>query len=44
ELALVPGRRVTMGRSEPFGGPLTISVGGDEHAISRELAGQIGVA
>jgi DtxR family transcriptional regulator, Mn-dependent transcriptional regulator len=43
-LALVPGRRVKMGRCEPFGGPLTVNVGGDEHAISRELAGQIGVA
>jgi DtxR family Mn-dependent transcriptional regulator len=43
-LALVPGRRVRMGRSEPFGGPLTITVGEAEHAISRELAGQIGVA
>jgi DtxR family Mn-dependent transcriptional regulator len=44
KLALVPGRRVKMGESEPFGGPLTITVGEDEHAISRELAGQIGVA
>jgi DtxR family transcriptional regulator, Mn-dependent transcriptional regulator len=43
-LALVPGRRVTMGRSEPFGGPLRVTVGGAEHAISRELAGLIGVA
>jgi DtxR family transcriptional regulator, Mn-dependent transcriptional regulator len=43
-LALVPGRRVRMGASEPFGGPLRVSVGGSEHAISRELAGQIGVA
>jgi DtxR family transcriptional regulator, Mn-dependent transcriptional regulator len=43
-LALVPGRRVRMGRSEPFGGPLTITVGEEEHAISRELADQIGVA
>jgi DtxR family Mn-dependent transcriptional regulator len=43
-LALVPGGRVTMGRSEPFGGPLTVTVAGAEHAISRELADQIGVA
>jgi len=43
ELKLVPGGRVTLRRSEPFGGPLTIAVGEDEHAISRELAGQIGV-
>jgi DtxR family transcriptional regulator, Mn-dependent transcriptional regulator len=44
KLALVPGGRVTMRRSEPFGGPLTVFVSGKEHAISRELAGQIGVA
>ena len=44
KLALVPGGRVTMQRSEPFGGPLTVLVSGKEHAISRELAGQIGVA
>src|ERR671922_568345 len=44
KLTLVPGRRVTMRRLEPFGGPLTVDVGGNEHAISRELAGQIGVS
>jgi DtxR family transcriptional regulator, Mn-dependent transcriptional regulator len=44
KLALVPGGRVKMRSSEPFGGPLTILVSGREHAISRELAGQIGVA
>jgi DtxR family transcriptional regulator, Mn-dependent transcriptional regulator len=44
QLTLVPGRRVTMRRSEPFGGPLTVDVDGSEHAISRELAGQIGVS
>ena len=44
KLALVPGGRVTMRRSEPFGGPLTVLVSGQEHAISRELAVQIGVA
>jgi DtxR family Mn-dependent transcriptional regulator len=43
-LTLVPGRRVTMRRCEPFGGPVTVSVGGAEHALSRELAAQIGVA
>jgi len=32
-----------MKRSAPFGGPLTVIVAGAEHAISRELAGQIGV-
>jgi DtxR family Mn-dependent transcriptional regulator len=44
ELALVPGRKVTMRRSEPFGGPVTVDVDGSEHPISRELAGQIGVS
>jgi DtxR family Mn-dependent transcriptional regulator len=44
ELTLVPGRRVTMRRSEPFGGPVTVDVDGSEHAISRELAGRIGVS
>jgi DtxR family transcriptional regulator, Mn-dependent transcriptional regulator len=44
ELTLVPGRTVTMRRSEPFGGPLTVYVDGSEHAISRELAGRIGVS
>jgi DtxR family Mn-dependent transcriptional regulator len=43
-LTLVPGRRVTMRRSEPFGGPLTVDVEGSEHAISRELAERIGVS
>jgi Fe2+ transport system protein FeoA len=33
-----------MRRAEPFGGPLTVAVDGSEHAISRELAEQIGVA
>jgi DtxR family Mn-dependent transcriptional regulator len=43
-LRLVPGGRVTMRRSEPFDGPLTVLVEGAEHAISRELAMQIGIA
>jgi DtxR family transcriptional regulator, Mn-dependent transcriptional regulator len=43
-LLLVPGGKVIMRRSEPFGGPLTVDVAGSEHAISRELAGQIGVS
>ena len=44
DLALVPGGRVKIERGEPFGGPLTIAVGGSEHTISRELAAQIGVS
>jgi DtxR family Mn-dependent transcriptional regulator len=43
-LALVPGRRIRLLESAPFGGPLTILVAGVEYAISRELAAEIGVA
>jgi DtxR family transcriptional regulator, Mn-dependent transcriptional regulator len=43
-LALVPGRKVKLRGAAPFGGPLTVRVGKDEHAISRELAAGIGVA
>ncbi len=43
-LRLVPGGRVTMRRSEPFDGPVTVAVDGQEHAISRALAMQIGIA
>jgi DtxR family transcriptional regulator, Mn-dependent transcriptional regulator len=42
-LALVPGRKVKLRTIAPFGGPLTVRVGKDEHAISRELAAGIGV-
>jgi DtxR family Mn-dependent transcriptional regulator len=44
ELTLVPGRRVRMGASVPNGDPVLVTVDDREHAISRELAGQIGVA
>jgi DtxR family Mn-dependent transcriptional regulator len=43
-LTLVPGSTVTMRKSEPFGGPITVDVDGSEHAISRELAERIGVS
>jgi DtxR family Mn-dependent transcriptional regulator len=43
-LALVPGRKVRLRGAAPFGGPLTVSVGRAEHAISRELALGIGVS
>ena len=43
-LRLIPGGRVTMRRCEPFDGPLTVLVEGTEHAISRDLACQIGIA
>jgi DtxR family Mn-dependent transcriptional regulator len=44
KLKLVPGSRLEVRESAPFGGPLTVRVGGADHAISRELAAQIGVA
>ncbi len=43
-LALVPGGLVELRETAPFDGPVTVAVDGCEHAISRELAGQIGVA
>jgi DtxR family transcriptional regulator, Mn-dependent transcriptional regulator len=43
-LSLLPGRAVEMRTLAPFGGPLTVRVAGRDHAISRELAGQIGIA
>jgi DtxR family transcriptional regulator, Mn-dependent transcriptional regulator len=44
KLKLVPGSRLEVRASAPFGGPLTVRVGGADHAISRELAAQIGVS
>ena len=43
ELGLVPGETVTVNAVEPFGGPVTVRVGGGERPISRELAARIGV-
>jgi DtxR family Mn-dependent transcriptional regulator len=43
-LSLLPGRRVELRGSAPFGGPLTVLVAGAEHAISRELGALIEVA
>jgi DtxR family transcriptional regulator, Mn-dependent transcriptional regulator len=43
KLKLTPGRRLEVRASAPFDGPLTVRVGGADHAISRELAAQIGV-
>jgi DtxR family Mn-dependent transcriptional regulator len=43
-LSLLPGRAVELRAAAPFGGPVTVLVAGAEHAISRELAGLIGVA
>jgi DtxR family transcriptional regulator, Mn-dependent transcriptional regulator len=44
ELALLPGEKVALLDAAPFGGPVTVEARGEEHAISRELAGKIGVA
>lgn len=44
ELSLVPGCDVEVVGAAPFDGPMTITSGGREHAISRELAREIGVA
>ena len=43
-LLLVPGKRVKVWTSAPLGGPLTVSVDEERHAISREVAELIGVA
>jgi DtxR family transcriptional regulator, Mn-dependent transcriptional regulator len=43
-LKLTPGNRVEVRGSAPFEGPLTVRVGGEEHAISRELAAKIAVS
>ena len=43
-LDLLPGERVELVEAAPFGGPVTLVSGGAEHAISRELAAQIGVS
>src|SRR5919109_3557127 len=38
ELKLTPGSRLEVRESAPFEGPVTVRVGGADHAISRELA------
>jgi DtxR family Mn-dependent transcriptional regulator len=43
-LDLVPGEAVELVASAPFGGPVNVVAAGREHAISRELAAQIGVS
>jgi DtxR family transcriptional regulator, Mn-dependent transcriptional regulator len=42
ELGLVPGATVEIVSFAPFGGPVTVQTGRGEHAISRELAANIG--
>jgi DtxR family Mn-dependent transcriptional regulator len=43
KLKLTPGSRLEVRESAPFDGPLTVRVGGNDHAISRELAARIAV-
>ena len=43
ELKLTPGALVEIRTAAPFDGPLTVRVGGADHAISRDLAAKIGV-
>ena len=42
-LGLLPGASVEVVRRSPFAEPVIVAAGGAEHAISFELAGQIGV-
>ena len=44
ELGLVPAREVTAVAAAPFDGPVTLDTPSGRHAISRELAGCIGVS
>jgi DtxR family transcriptional regulator, Mn-dependent transcriptional regulator len=43
-LGLVPGATLTLLAAAPFGGPLTVEVGGAEHAVGREVAADLLVA
>ena len=43
-LELVPGREVQLTGVAPFDGPVTLRSPSGEHALSRELAGSIGVS
>ncbi len=43
ELGLVPASEITAVAAAPFGGPVTLDTPSGRHAISRELAGRIGV-
>jgi DtxR family Mn-dependent transcriptional regulator len=38
---LVPGARVRVLEVAPFDGPMLVSVSGSEHAVSRQVAGQV---
>ncbi|MBD0329317.1 MAG: metal-dependent transcriptional regulator [Thermoleophilia bacterium] len=44
ERELVPGRRVSVVASEPFEGPLTVTIAGEQQVLGRELARKVLVA
>lgn len=44
EIGLRPGASITLVQKAPLGGPLTVEVGGQRHAISLELAGLVTVS
>jgi DtxR family transcriptional regulator, Mn-dependent transcriptional regulator len=41
DVGLYPGTEVEVVAAEPFGGPLTVRVGGVEHALGREAISQV---
>ncbi len=43
QLAIAPGASIEVLEKAPFGGPLTVNVGGTRHALAAELAAVIGV-
>jgi DtxR family transcriptional regulator, Mn-dependent transcriptional regulator len=43
ERGIAPGAELELRGREPFGGPLTVAVGGREHALGAELAGAMRV-
>jgi DtxR family Mn-dependent transcriptional regulator len=43
ERGIQPGAKLTVGEWEPFGGPLTVEIGGETHPLGQELAERIRV-
>ena len=44
QVGLRPGARLDVVEKAPLGGPITIEVGGERHAISLELARTVMIA
>ena len=44
DLAIAPGGSIEVVERAPFGGPVTVRVAGEDHALAHELAERIGVA